>query len=224
MKILLIEDDLDFSKVLLKALMEEGFAVECAPSGDEGLYLAREWDFDLVILDRLLPGLDGIEVLKRLRGERRIPVLMLTALNSTEDRVEGLEAGADDYLGKPFDLRELVARIRALIRRAYELPENGLKVGDLSFDLQTHSARRGDEPIELSASEWKILELLLLRRGRIVSRQSLEDHLCESQGDLSPNALEVHIHRLRQKVGKSLIQTRRGQGYVFVIPQQETRV
>ncbi len=218
MRLLLVEDDEDFGQSLVRALREQGYQVDWQKSGDVGLYQATEWDYDLLILDRMLPGLDGIRFLEKFRRNHTIPVLMLTALNTLEDRTEGLDQGADDYLGKPFDLPELFARIRALIRRAYGFSGQSLRCGELRLDPQSQQVFIGEHEVRLSPAEFRTVELLLLRKGRPVQRQTLEDRLLELSPDAQSNALEVHIHRIRQKLGKDFIQTRRGVGYLIEDP------
>ncbi|HVU22518.1 MAG TPA: response regulator transcription factor [Opitutus sp.] len=219
MVLLLVEDDEDLGRALTRALQEEGFTVHWTKQGDDGLYLAREWDCDLVILDRMLPGLDGLEILRRLRRDKRVPILMLTALNRVENRVEGLEGGADDYLGKPFELTELFARVRALIRRSSEWTAAGLVHGDIRLDPVDRKVFRAGTEVVLSASEFDTVELLLSRQGRTVSKQVLEDRLYSDGAEVGSNSLEVHIHRIRAKLGKEFIKTRRGVGYLVEAPR-----
>jgi DNA-binding response OmpR family regulator len=188
-------------------------------AGDEGLYQALEWEWDVVVLDRLLPELNGIAILEKLRTAKTTPVLMLTALDTVGDRLEGLDSGADDYLGKPFDMREFLARVRALCRRAAGAAPGDLRYGDLRVSLENQQVFRGEEEISLSRKELQTLIFLLARRGRLVSRLTLEDLLAEDdEVEILPNTLDVHMHRLRAKVGREVIQTRRGQGYF--IPEE----
>lgn len=215
MLILLIEDDEDFGSALTEALREKGYDVDWRKSGDEGLYRASEWEHDLVVLDRMLPGMDGIEVLRNLRARKTVPVLMLTALNSPADRVEGLDSGADDYLGKPFELPEFFARIRALSRRL-KTPENTPpSSGELRLEPHTRQVFFGDQEVPLTPTEYRVVEMLLLRRGRLVSRQILEDRLAGGGAERGENVLDVVIHRVRQKLGRETIRTRRGLGYLI---------
>lgn len=213
MRILLVEDDMDLGEALRDALQEAGFAVNWVKDGAEGLYEAREWDYDLVVLDRMLPGMEGLDVLKRLRMKKKVPVLMLTALTMLENRLEGFAGGADDYLGKPFELPELLARLRALLRRSSDWSETGIVQGDVRFDLEQRKVYRSGVEVALTSSELATVELLLTRRGRPISKQTLEDRLHDDGTEVTPNAVEVHIHRIRAKLGKDFIQTRRGVGY-----------
>lgn len=224
MRILLVEDDLDLGEALAAALSEDGFDTHWIKDGEEGLYQALEWDYDLVVLDRMLPGLAGLDVLKRLRRKKKVPVLMLTALSMVENRLEGFAGGADDYLAKPFELPELFARIRALLRRSSEWTETGMTHGEVRFDSMARKIFRSGVAVAMTASELATVELLLSRKGRAVSKQLLEDRLHSDGAEVSPNSLEVHIHRIRAKLGKDFIQTRRGLGYVVggaAAPKQE---
>jgi len=219
MRVLLIEDDHDLGKGISDGLLAVGYDVRWERSGDSGVYLAREWEWDIVILDRLLPEKDGLDVLRELRRTKSVPVLMLTALNTLDHRIEGLDLGADDYLGKPFEFNELLARLRALTRRAYGLVGREFHYGELRVLPETGRVLRNGEDLLLTNTEFRTLEYLLLRKGKIVSRRRLEDQLVADGGDILPNTLDVHMHRLRAKVGNKVILTRRGQGYL--IPQLE---
>ena len=214
MRLLLIEDDDDLGEAIAEALKSEGYQVQWERHGGEGLFRALEWDWDAVVLDWLLPGEDGMAVLRQLRQAKSTPVLMLTALNTVQHRLEGFDNGADDYLGKPFDLSELLARVRALLRRAYRLDGDVIRCGEL--ELQTSGGRvfRGSREIRLSGAEYRALEHLMLRKGRVVSRHRLEELLDDDLGDVLANTLDVHMHRLRSKIGADVIQTRRGLGYL----------
>jgi DNA-binding response OmpR family regulator len=215
MRILLIEDDHDLGKSITDGLCAVGYDVHWEQAGDGGLYLAAEWDWDVVILDRLLPGKDGLEVLRDLRKRKSVPVLMLTALNTLDHRLQGLDSGADDYLGKPFEFSELLARLRALARRAYGLVEKEIRYADLCVRPETGRALRGGGDLLLTPLEFRVLEYLLLRKGKVVSRRRLEDLLASDSGDILPNTLDVHMHRLRTKIGNDIVKTRRGQGYLI---------
>lgn len=217
MRILLVEDDTDLGEALVDALSENGFDLHWARDGEEGLYEAQEWDYDLIVLDRMLPGMDGLEILKRLRVKKKVPVLMLTALSMLECRLEGFADGADDYLGKPFELPELLARIRALLRRSSDWVETAIVHGEVRVEPGTRKVFRSGREVALTASEFATVELLLSRRGRPISKLALEDRLHGDGAEVSPNALEVHIHRIRGKLGKDFIQTRRGVGYVLAV-------
>lgn len=213
MRILIVEDEPRLLRNLGRALREEGYAVDTADAGDEGLFKAESYDYDAIVLDVMLPGLDGWEVLARLRKQKRTPVLMLTARDATCDRVRGLDTGADDYLVKPFDLPELLARLRALIRRAAGQAQPNLEVRDVKIDTRAKSVMRAGEPVALTAREYAILEYLVLHRGEVVTRTALYDHLFDENDDTLSNLLDVHVFSIRKKLGADLITTRRGQGY-----------
>ncbi len=213
MRILVVEDEPSLLRSLAKALREAGYAVDTADAGDEGLYKAETYDYDAVVLDVMLPGLDGWQVLERLRRRKRTPVLMLTARDATRDRVRGLDTGADDYLIKPFDLAELLARLRALIRRAAGQASPQITVRDIVLDPRARSVTRAGVPVTLTAREYAILEYLLVHRGEVVTRSALYEHLFDETDDTLSNLVDVHVFSLRKKLGAELIVTRRGQGY-----------
>ncbi|MEI6494075.1 MAG: response regulator transcription factor [Verrucomicrobiota bacterium] len=213
MRILLIEDESDLLASLVRALREEGYAVDTAADGEEGLYKAREVAYDAIVLDVMLPRLDGWEVLERLRPSRKTPVLMLTARDTTKDRVRGLDAGADDYLVKPFDLEELFARLRAIIRRAAGQTVNVIEIGGVAVHTASRKVTLSDKPVALTAREYCLLEFLALHRGETVTRTSLYEHLFDEDDDSLSNLLDVHVSNLRRKLGHGLIETRRGHGY-----------
>jgi two-component system, OmpR family, response regulator len=198
---------------LAKALREEGYAVDTAADGDDGLFKAETYNYDAIILDVMLPQRDGWQVLERLRKQKKTPVLMLTARDAPKDRVRGLDGGADDYLVKPFDLAELLARIRALIRRAAGQPKANLELGDVIIDTRARTVARAGKAIVLTAREYAILEYLALHRGKVVSRTDLYEHLFDESDDTLSNLVDVHIFSIRKKLGAELIATRRGQGY-----------
>jgi two-component system response regulator MprA len=218
-RILIIEDDPSISKLLQRGLAYEGYNVECAPDGKTGLVKARDNAPDLVVLDWMLPGLDGLEVCHRLRMGGSIPVLMLTAKDTVEDRIQGLDAGADDYMVKPFNLDELLARIRALLRRTQTDRVQGLKFADLSLDVGTHEVYRGDKLIALTAKEFELVELFLRHPRQVMTREVLFDRVWGYDFGGESNVLEVYIRYLRQKLEESgqprLIHTVRGVGYVL---------
>jgi two-component system OmpR family response regulator len=213
MRILIIEDEPRLLRSLAKALREEAYAVDVAAAGDEGLYKAESYDYDAIVLDIMLPRLDGWEVLQRLRKQKPTPVLMLTARDAPKDRVRGLDIGADDYLIKPFDLSELLARLRALIRRAAGQARSQIELGAVVINTRARSVLRGSQPVTLTAREYAILEYLALHRGEVVTRTALYDHLFDENEDTLSNLMDVHIFSLRKKLGRDLIKTCRGQGY-----------
>ncbi len=213
MRILLIEDEPALLAVLAKALREEGYAVDAAADGEEGLYKAREVAYDAIVLDVMLPRLDGWEVLRHLRESKKTPVLMLTARDAARDRVRGLDAGADDYLVKPFDLKELFARLRAIIRRAAGQTLNVIEIGNVSIDTAARRVTLSGSPVALTAREYCLLEFLAMHRGETVTRTALYEHLFDEDDDSLSNLLDVHVSNLRKKLGRELIATRRGHGY-----------
>jgi two-component system OmpR family response regulator len=213
MRILIVEDEPRLLRSLSRALREEGYAVDTAVDGEEGLYQGETCDYDAVVLDVMLPGLNGWEVLERLRACKTTPVLMLTARDATADRVRGLDTGADDYLVKPFDLPELLARLRALIRRAARQAQAVLQVRDVEIDLRSRSVRRAGAPVSLTPREYGILEYLALHSDEVVTRTALYEHLFDETDDTLSNLIDVHVFSIRKKLGPELIVTRRGQGY-----------
>jgi len=213
MRILVVEDEPRLLRSLAKALREEGYAVDTADAGDEGLYKAENYEYDAIVLDVMLPRLDGWAILTRLRQQKRTPVLMLTARDTVPDRVRGLDSGADDYLVKPFDLVELLARLRALIRRAAGQAQARVEVRDVQIDTRAKTVTRSGEPVALTAREYAILEYLALHRGEVVTRTALYEHLFDETDDTLSNLVDVHVFSIRKKLGADLIATRRGQGY-----------
>ena len=216
MRILVAEDDAVLAEAVQHSLRQSGFAVDLVRNGAEADSALEADDFDLLILDIGLPKKSGLDVLRRLRTrDSRIPVLLLTALDAVSDRVRGLDAGADDYLAKPFDLAELEARVRALTRRGMAGSPTLLRHGALSYDQVGRIASLHGEPLDLSAREIGLLEVFLQRAGRLVSKDQLVSHLCEWGEEVSPNAIEVYVHRLRKKLepGGVRIVTVRGLGY-----------
>jgi two-component system OmpR family response regulator len=215
MRLLVVEDEPDLLAGLARALRKEGYAVDTATNGVDGLHAATVADYDAVVLDVMLPRLDGWEVLARLRQLKATPVLMLTARNLSADRVRGLDAGADDYLIKPFDRSELFARLRALIRRGAGRAHSVLDLGEVQVDTVARRVTRSGVPVALTAREFVLLEYLALHRGEVVTRTALYEHLYdESDGTLS-NILDVHVSNLRKKLGQEMIVTRRGHGYAI---------
>lgn len=215
MRILVIEDEADLLASLAKALREEGYAVDTAADGEEGLYKAQSWDYDAIVLDVMLPGLDGWTILERLRKTKQTPVLMLTARDAPRDRVRGLDTGADDYVVKPFDLDELFARLRALIRRAAGQTRNVIEIGDLAVDTAARRVTRAGKEVALTAREYALLEYLALHRGQVVTRTELYEHLFDEDDHTLSNLLDVHVSNLRKKLGAACIKTRRGLGYII---------
>jgi two-component system response regulator CpxR len=218
-RILLIDDDAELCTLLVEFLSREGFSLECEHEGTRGLDRAVHGGCDLVILDVMLPGLDGFEILRRLRPQSRVPVLMLTARGEDLDRITGLEMGADDYLAKPFNPRELVARIRAILRRL-ERPastEGPLEVNGVRIDPGTREASANGEPVELTTFEFDILELLMRSAGKVVSRDDLMEHLYHRKATAFDRSVDMHVSHLRKKLetGHPLIKTIRGVGYQF---------
>jgi two-component system OmpR family response regulator len=213
MRILIVEDEPDLLRSLAQALREEGYAVDTADNGDDGLFNAEGTDYDAVVLDVMLPGIDGWEILKRLRKTKKTPVLMLTARDQTRDRVKGLDTGADDYMVKPFDLPELFARLRALIRRSANKTTNVIEIGKVTIDTAARHVMRADAPVELTAREYALVEFLALHRGEVVTRTQLYEHLFDENDSTLSNLLDVHVSNLRKKLGAEFITTRRGHGY-----------
>jgi len=214
MKILLVEDDLALAKSLLKALGREGFTTNHVASGAEALTSADTDPPELVILDLGLPDMDGLDVLRELnRGERPLPVLVLTARDTTADKVSGLNLGADDYLAKPFDLSELFARLRALERRTALLQTVKITIGPVELDTSTLEVRVAGEPVEMTRRELMLLKALMESPGRVLSRTRLETKIYGWDEELASNSIEVHIHNLRKKIPEGFIKTIRGVGY-----------
>lgn len=215
MKLLVIEDHQHLRETLVETLQEEGHAVDQSGDGEEGLYMAKEWDYDAIILDVMLPKLDGWEVLSKLRETKLTPVLMLTARDTTDDRVRGLDGGADDYLTKPFQIDELLARLRALLRRGGGKHAPTVNIRGVEINTAAREVRLGGEIVELSAREYSLIELLALKPGQAHSRDTIYEKLFDSEHDAVSNLLDVYIHRVRSKLGKDFIQTKRGHGYLI---------
>ena len=213
MRILIVEDEPDLRQSLAQALREEGYAVDTAENGDDGLFNAEETDYDVIVLDVMLPGLDGWQLLQRLRKTKKTPVLMLTARDQTRDRVKGLDTGADDYVVKPFDLPELFARLRALIRRSANQTSNVIEIGDVQIDTAARNVFLKSKPVELTAREYSLVEFLARHRGEVVTRTQLYEHLFDENESSLSNLLDVHVSNVRKKLGAEFIATRRGHGY-----------
>jgi two-component system response regulator PhoP len=221
-RVLLIEDDAALRLGLARQLEADGYRVDHAADGADGLFQAQEYPVDLVIVDLGLPKLSGIDVVKRLRGEgRTLPILILTARGSWQDKVVGLEAGADDYLVKPFEYAELAARVKALLRRSLKAASDVLTLGPFAIDFSAQSARLGGAAVELTAFEYRLLEFLVRERARVVSKQELADYLYPHDEDRDSNVLEVLMGRLRRKLDPegtlAPIETLRGRGYRFTL-------
>jgi two-component system, OmpR family, response regulator len=218
MRLLLVEDDLLLSDSLKQDLEREGFAVDQASQGVEAEFMGDEMDYDLIVLDLGLPQRSGLEVLGNWRTKGvQTPVLILTARDAWHERVAGFKSGADDYLGKPFHVEELVLRIRALIRRSHDMLGSRLKAGGLELDEERQQViLPSQQRIELTGTEFRLLRCFLLNQGKIISKTRLTEHVYEQDFDRDSNLIEVYIRRLRDKLGKQAIETRRGQGYVFV--------
>lgn len=218
MRVLIVEDESTLASQLASALRAAGFVVDAAKDGEEGLYFGEEYDYDAAVIDLGLPRLDGMSLIRKLRSaERNMPVLILTARGNWQDKVKGLEAGADDYLTKPFQMEELLARLNALIRRAAGYSSPVLEHGDLKLDTAKKEVRVAGEAIELTAYEYKVLEYLMLNPDRVVSKTELTDHLYEQDFDRDSNVIEVFVGRLRKKLDPvNPIRTVRGQGYRFL--------
>ena len=224
MRVLIIEDEAPLREQVIARLRAQGYAVDAAPDGEEGLYLGQEYPIDVAVVDLGLPGLSGIEVIKRWRqAERRFPILILTARGRWQDKVEGLEAGADDYLVKPFHMEELLARLRALIRRSEGWVQSVLRCETVALDTGSQTVTVAEEAVDLTAYEYKLLEYLMLHAGEVVSKTELTEHLYEEDDDRDSNVLEVLVGRLRRKLDPDRelnpIETLRGRGYRFRLPR-----
>ncbi len=219
MRLLLVEDDTSLAAGLSLALRNKGFAVNHVARGDHALLAVQTDPPDLMILDLGLPDMDGLDVLRQLRNTNRtIPVLILTARDTTSEKIAGLDLGADDYLAKPFDIDELDARLRAMSRRLGSATGSILTAGELSLDLATRELSKGDEPVDLSRREYALLRALMENRGKVLTREALEGKLYAWGEEVASNALEVHIHHLRRKLGADVIKTVRGIGYSLRLP------
>lgn len=219
MRVLVVEDSRHLRETLVKALQRSGYAVDHSGDGEEGLWMMVENPYDVVVLDIMLPSRDGLDVLAEVRRQGiETPVLLLTARNEVEDRIAGLTGGADDYLGKPFALGELLARVGVLCRRRYGRHETLLKAGTLAVDTDARTARAGGRDLDLTAREFALLELMMLQTGRVLTRTAIEEHLYDESGSRMSNVVDSTVYHLRRKLGDDagvVIETRRGQGYVF---------
>jgi DNA-binding response OmpR family regulator len=220
MRLLLVEDDPGVLRFVLKGLREQAYAVDTAITGDDALYQAEIDTYDLIILDVMIPGRDGFAVCKQIRSTgNRVPILMLTARDGVEDRIAGLDAGADDYLTKPFAFRELLARLRALLRRSGELRPANIIVGDLVVETAEQTVARGGRRIALTTKEYALVEFLARNAGRVMGRAAIAQHVWDESFDPFSNLIEVYVNRLRRKIDADsnvpLLHTRRGAGYLF---------
>ena len=222
MRVLIVEDEKKVAGFIKKGLEEETYAVDVAYDGEEGLHLAKEGCYDLVILDLMLPKMDGLEVLSELRGGKKdVPILLLTAKDTVEDRVTGLNKGADDYLTKPFAFSELLARVRVLLRRGKAEVKTELQIADLSLNLVSHKVNRGGGEVELTGKEYSLLEYFMRNQGKVLTRTMIAEHVWDYNFDTFTNVIDVYVNHLRKKVdkghSKKLLHTLRGVGYIMKV-------
>jgi DNA-binding response OmpR family regulator len=225
MRLLLVEDDTRIARFVARGLEEQSYAVDVVGDGNDALYQVEINDYDLVILDVMIPGKDGFAVCRSIRAlGKRMPILMLTARDAIDDRITGLDSGADDYLTKPFEFGELLARLRALLRRPKELRPSRIVVGDLELDTASQTAKRRSRAISLTAKEYALLEFLARNANRVIGRAEIAEHVWDESFDPFSNLIEVYVNRLRRKLGdddsKPLLQTRRGSGYILCGPAE----
>src|SRR5260221_10407859 len=213
MRVLIVEAEPALLASILQSVREDGYAADGAEDGAEGLYKAESYDYDAIVLDVMLPEIDGWEVLRKLRKSKKTPVLMLTARDGVRDRVKGLDTGADDYVVKPFDTEEVLARLRALIRRSATQAVPRLEIGEVAVDMAARTVTRAGIPVILTAREYALLEYLGLHRGKLVTRTMLFEQFFEEKDKTLSNLLDVHVSNLRKKLGHEFITTRRGHGY-----------
>ena len=219
MRLLVVEDEVDMAAYIAKGLRQHGYVVDISHDGEDGLFMATHESYDLVILDLMLPKMDGLSVLRTMRNQgAQVPVIVLTAKDAVEDRVQGLDRGADDYMVKPFAFSELVARVRACLRRKNEPMQGELRVGDVVLNPLTRRVDRGSEMVDLTAVEYRLLEYLMRHAGEVVTRVQISEHVWDYHFDSLSNTIDVHIYKLRGKIeppgSKKLIHTVRGAGYV----------
>ena len=220
MRALVVEDDKDLNRQLVGALADAGFAVDAAADGEEGYFLGDTEPYDVVILDIGLPKMDGISILEQWRrSDRKMPVILLTARDRWSDKVTGMDAGADDYLAKPFQTEELIARLRALIRRSSGNASSELNAGDIRLDTRSGKVTKAGEPVKLTAQEYKLLSYLMHHKGKVVSRTELIEHIYDQDFDRDSNTIEVFVTRIRKKLGPDVITTIRGLGYSLEEPR-----
>jgi two-component system OmpR family response regulator len=214
-RILVVDDEPDMREAVAMYLREESYSVDTAADGKDGLYKALAWDYDAIVLDVMLPLIDGWKFLAELRKTKSTPVLMLTARDAVEDRIRGLNSGADDYLVKPFVLSELVARVRALIRRAAGKAKPVIEIGDVRIDMASRTVSLDGADVPLTGKEYSLVEYLALHLGKLVTRTMLYDHLFDEHDESMSNLVDVYVSNVRRKLGRDLITTRRGQGYII---------
>ena len=220
MRVLLVEDEKDLAGIIKQGLEEHGYSVDMAHDGEEGLYMAENYPVDIIILDIMLPIMSGLDILKTIRkNEIKAPVIMLTAKDTLKDKIGGLDRGADDYLTKPFDFDELLARIRALLRRGGDIKESVIRIADMEIDTARQEVCRGGKHLSLSAKEYALLEYLAYNKGHVLSRFDITEHIYNEEFDLDSNVVDVYINFLRKKVDRDfetkLIHTVRGAGYIL---------
>lgn len=220
MRILIVEDEKDLVAIIKQGLTEAGYAVDAAYDGEEGLYMAENYPVDVIILDIMLPQMDGLAVLSALRKKGiKTPVILLTARDAVLDKIKGLDTGADDYLTKPFAFNELLARIRSLLRRKTDVKAASIRIADLEINTASHEVKRGDKAVQLSAREYALLEYLAYRKDSVVSRSDIVEHIYNEDADKDSNVVDVYINYLRNKIDKDfkkkLIHTVRGAGYML---------
>lgn len=214
MRILIVEDESGLRDAVVSSLREEHYAVDEAGDGKSGLLKAMQWSYDAIVLDLMLPELDGWQFLAKLRETSDTPVLILTARDGVEERVRGLDSGADDYLSKPFSLAELSARLRALLRRAKGVASAEIWIGSILIDTSSRTVKKDGQLVELTAREYALVELLAFNQGCLVSRSMVYDHVFDENEDSLSNLVDVHIYNIRKKLGKNFVKTRRGHGYI----------
>jgi len=215
MKVLLIEDDKKIAELIKNGLKELDYRVDIANDGEEGLYLAQTNDYDVMIVDWMLPKKSGIDVIREIKKEKNTPALILTAKRDLEDKIEGLNV-ADDYLTKPFEFAELIARLKALYRRSYNINDNILKVKDIELNPDTKEVKKAGKRVDLTAKEFELLKYLMINKNKVVTTDMINNNLWENSEEIKSNVVNVYLSNLRKKLGKTLIQTRRGMGFVLV--------
>lgn len=215
MRILVVEDEPDLRSAIVQTLVEEGFAVDEAADGKAAIFKSTTRDYDAIVLDLMLPQVSGQEVLAKLRQSKETPVLILSARDAVSDRVRGLNAGADDYLVKPFSLAELIARLRALMRRSAGHANPVIRIADIVVNLNDRTVEKSGTLVMMTAREYAILELLAMNRGKLISRTTIYERIFGEEDDSLSNLVDVHVSHIRKKLGPTLIETRRGQGYII---------